>query len=227
VVQLQLVYTLLQEQQLQMERQVNLQQDSSFHQEALLVQEMAIHLFPPFIHTSELLRLAVQVHPITQSFIQTSEPPKALVRQRPETKQRFFTLHLEQHLQVEQVQRHLKKRAHSLELLQLLVMVLQHQKNCEPSLELVPHQVSLARSHHSDTEKLELGLRLVGRPLTMKHSSFIPQSEQQAEMVMALQHPLRLRLLLERQALQAKALMQHLVCTSRQELLMAQVLEIH
>jgi hypothetical protein len=58
-VQPQLVYTLHQELQLQMDSQVNLQQDSSFRQEVLLVQEMEIRLFPPFTRTSELLRLVV------------------------------------------------------------------------------------------------------------------------------------------------------------------------
>jgi hypothetical protein len=70
-----------QEQQLQMDSQVNLQRDSLFHQEVLLVQEMAIHLFLLFIHTLELLRLAVLEHQITQSFIQISEPLKVRVPQ--------------------------------------------------------------------------------------------------------------------------------------------------
>jgi hypothetical protein len=69
-VQLQLACTLLQEQQLQMERQASLQHDSSFHQEASLVQEMVIHLFRPFIRTSEQLQPLVLEHLITQSFIQ-------------------------------------------------------------------------------------------------------------------------------------------------------------
>jgi hypothetical protein len=133
------------------------------------------------------------VHQITPFYIQILELLKVLVRRLPEMKQRFFTHMSEMHLQTAVELQHQKKRALSSEQYPQLEMVLQHQKNCEPSLEMVPHQVSLARSHHSDTEKLELGLRLVGRPLTMKHSSFIPQSEPQAEMVMALQHPLRSR----------------------------------
>jgi hypothetical protein len=75
---------------------------------------------------SELHLLLGLVRQITQSFIRTSEPLKALVPQLLETKQQFFTLHLGQHLLMEQVQKHLKKRVHSLELLQLPVMVLQH-----------------------------------------------------------------------------------------------------
>jgi hypothetical protein len=80
-VQLQLVYTLLREQQPQMERQASLQFDSLFRHEVLLVQEMEIRLFPPFTRTSELLRLAVQVHPITQFSTQISEPLKVRVPQ--------------------------------------------------------------------------------------------------------------------------------------------------
>jgi hypothetical protein len=79
--QLQSVCIPHQEQQLQMERQANLQRDSLFRQEVLLVQEMAIHLFLPFTHTSELLRLVVLEHLITQSSIQTSELLKVQVLQ--------------------------------------------------------------------------------------------------------------------------------------------------
>jgi hypothetical protein len=50
VVQLQLDCTHRQEQQAGMDSRANLQQDLSFHQEVLPVLEMAIHLFPPFIH---------------------------------------------------------------------------------------------------------------------------------------------------------------------------------
>jgi hypothetical protein len=66
-----------------MDSQASLQQDSSFRQEVLLVQEMAIHLFPPFIHILELLQLVVLEHQTTQSFIQTLEPVTAqALRQR-------------------------------------------------------------------------------------------------------------------------------------------------
>jgi hypothetical protein len=62
---------------------------------------MEIHQFLNYSRISEPHLLLELVRLITQFFIQTSEPPRALVRQRPETKQRFFTLHSEQHLQVE------------------------------------------------------------------------------------------------------------------------------
>jgi hypothetical protein len=212
---------------LQQDNLLSLQMVYTHPQEQQAVLVMEIHQFLNCSPTSEQHPHQELVHQITPFYIQILELLKVLVRRLLETKQRFFTLHLEQHLLMEQVQKHLKKRVHSLELLHLLVMVLQHQKNCELSLELAPHQVNLARLYLSDTEKLELGLGLVEQPLTMKHSSFIPQSEPQAEMVMALQHPLRSRLLLEQQALQAKALMQHLVYTSHQEQQMAWALEIH
>jgi hypothetical protein len=133
------------------------------------------------------------VHQITPFYIQILELLKVLVRRLPEMKQRFFTHMSEMHLQTAVELQHQKKRALSSEQYPQLEMVLQHQKNCEPSLEAVLHQGSLARLYLSDTEKSELLLHLVERPLTMKHSSFIPQSEPQAEMVMALQHPLRSR----------------------------------
>jgi hypothetical protein len=110
-------------------------------------------------------------------------------------KQQFFILHLELHQQTEPVQKYLKKRAHSLELFQLMEAALQLQSNCTQFIELEQHQDSLGLLHHLDMEKLEPHTVMVERPLTMKHSSFIPQSEPQAEMVMALQHPLRSRLL--------------------------------
>jgi hypothetical protein len=81
VVQLQLDCTHPQEQQLQMERQASLQHDLSFHQEVLPVQEMAIHLFPPFTRILELLQLVVLEHQTTQSFIRTLEPLKVQVPQ--------------------------------------------------------------------------------------------------------------------------------------------------
>jgi hypothetical protein len=81
VVQLQLDCTHPQEQQLQMERQASLQHDLSFHQEVLPVQEMAIHLFPPFTRILELLQLVVLEHQTTQSFIRTLEPLKVRVPQ--------------------------------------------------------------------------------------------------------------------------------------------------
>jgi hypothetical protein len=81
VVQLQLVYTPLRERQPQMDSQLNLQRDLLFRQEALPVQEMAIHLFPPFMHISELLQLAVLVHQTTQFFTQTLELLKVQVPQ--------------------------------------------------------------------------------------------------------------------------------------------------
>jgi hypothetical protein len=149
-----------------------------------------------FLNCSRILELHLLlelVRQITQFFIQTSEPPKALVRQRPETKQRFFTLRLEQHLQVEQVQRHLKKRAHSLEQYLMPEMVLQRQKNCEPSLELVLHQGCLIRLHLSGTEKSEQPTGMVGRPLTMKLSASTPLQEMQAQQETALQPRLHSR----------------------------------
>jgi hypothetical protein len=113
---------------------------------------METHLFLNYSLTLEQRRALDLVHPITRFCIQISERLKVRVLLQLETKRRFFILHSEQHLPVEQVQKHLKKRAHSLELLQLLVMVLQHQKNCELSLELAPHQASPTHLHHSDTE---------------------------------------------------------------------------
>jgi hypothetical protein len=80
-VQLQLVCTPLREQQPQMDSQVNLQRDLLFRQEVLLVLEMAIHLFPLFIHTSERLQLAVLERLITQFSTQTLEPLKVQVLQ--------------------------------------------------------------------------------------------------------------------------------------------------
>jgi len=81
VVQLQLVYTPLRERQPQMDSQLNLQRDLLFRQEALLVQEMAIHLFSPYIPISGLLQLAVLVHQTTQFFTQTLELLKVQVPQ--------------------------------------------------------------------------------------------------------------------------------------------------
>jgi hypothetical protein len=80
-VQLQLDCTHHQEPQTQMDSQASLQQDSSFRQEVLLVQETEIQLFPPFIPISGLLQLVVLEHPITQFSTQTLEPLKVQVLQ--------------------------------------------------------------------------------------------------------------------------------------------------
>jgi hypothetical protein len=81
VVQLQLDCTHRQERQAGMDSRANLQHDLSFHQEVLPVQEMAIHLFPPFTRILELLQLVVLEHQTTQSFIRTLEPLKVQVPQ--------------------------------------------------------------------------------------------------------------------------------------------------
>jgi hypothetical protein len=141
--------------------------------------------------------------------------------------QQVCILHQELQQAVGLVLQHLKKKQRCSGLRQLMVSVHQHQANCVQFIELVPQSVSLIRFHHSDTENSEQPTGMVGRPPTMKHSSFIPQSEPQAEMVMALQHHLHSRPLLEQQALPVRAPKQRLAYTSRQELLMAQVLEIH
>jgi hypothetical protein len=113
---------------------------------------MEAHLFLNCSLTLEQHLHQELVRQTTQSCIRTSEPLKVRVRRRLVMKQQFFILHSEQHLLVELVHKHLKKRAHSSELLQLLLMVLQHQKNCEPSLEVVRHQDSPTHMHYSDTE---------------------------------------------------------------------------
>jgi len=140
------------------------------------------------------------VHQTTPFYIQISELLKALVRQRLVTKHLFFILHSELHLQVEQAQRVLKKKAHSLEQLPLTELALQPQMSCALFLELLQQQDNLVRFHRLDTENSELHLQAAAQQRTMKLSFFIPQSEQQAEMGLAHQANLHSRLLLEQQA---------------------------
>jgi superfamily II DNA helicase RecQ len=94
---------------------------------------------------TELARPLALVHQTTQSSTQTSEPLKALVRQQQMTKQQFFILHLGQHLQADWVQRTRKRRAHSLELFQIMEVVLQSRKNCAQFTETPQQQDSLVR----------------------------------------------------------------------------------
>jgi hypothetical protein len=183
------------EQRALLEAVPNLQQACIQHQELLLPLVLAIRQFHNSSRTSEL-HLHLETEPqITQLFIQISERHMVLVRPLLAIRQQVCIPHRGSQQAVDLVLRHLKKKQRCLGLRQLMVSVHQHQANCVQFIELVPQSVNLIRFHHSDTENSEQPMGMVGRQLTMKHSSFIPQSEPQAEMVMALQPRLRLRLL--------------------------------
>jgi hypothetical protein len=147
-----------------------------------------------------------------------------LVRLQLVMKQRFFTLRLEQHLQVEQVQRHLKKRAHSLELFQLMEAALQLQSNCTQFIELEQHQDSLGLLHHLDMEKLEPHTVMVEQLLMTKRLASIPHLVQPVEMesVQKVLHHLRLQS--EQEARPVRVQRIQLVCILHHE--MQTVLEL-
>jgi hypothetical protein len=184
---------LLLELQVRQDSLLNPQSDYIPRQEQQVVLVMEIHRYLNCSLTSEPHLHLVLEHRIMQSFTQTLEPPMALVRQQPETKQRFCIHMSETHLQtVAELQRQ-KKRALSSGQYLMPEMVLQRQKNCEPSLELVLHQGCLIRLHLSGTEKSEQPTGMVGRPLTMKLSASTPLQEMQAQQETALQVPLHSR----------------------------------
>jgi hypothetical protein len=181
------------EQLLLQDSHLSLQMVYTHHQEQQAVLVMEIHQFLNCSPISEQHPHQELVHQITLFYIQILELLKVLVRRLPEMKQRFFTHMSEMHLQTAVELQHQKKRALSSEQYPQLEMVLQHQKNCEPSLEPVLHQAYLTRLYLLDTEKSEQPMGTVALPLTMKLSVCIPRREMRAEQEMALQVRLHLR----------------------------------
>jgi hypothetical protein len=139
-------------------------------------------------------------------------------------KQQFFILHLELHQQTEPVQKYLKKRAHSLELFQLMEAALQLQSNCTQFIELEQHQDSLGLLHHLDMEKLEPHTVMVEQLLMTKRLASIPHLVQPVEMesVQKVLHHLRLQS--EQEARQVRVQRIQLVCILHHE--MQTVLEL-
>ncbi len=197
---------------------LNLQLDYIYRQERQLFLEMELLRYLNFIHISgPHLHLVLELQ-TTQSSTQTLELLMVLVLLQLVMKQQFFIRISEMHLQMEAELLHLRKRALSLELYQLMEMVLHHQNNCELSLELVLHQDSLTHLHHSDTGKSELLTEMVEPQLTTKPSAFTPLQGLQVEKEMVLQVPLRSKPLLEQQAGLVKAPIHQMAYTSLQEM---------
>jgi hypothetical protein len=134
----------------------------------LLVQEMAIHLYPHSIHISELPRVVALEVPITQSFIQTLELLKVQVQQLQETKQLVCIRQLGLLQLMGVVLQHQKKKIHYSEQHRLMEVVLQLPANCTASIGLVLHQDNLVPLQHLGTENLEEQLELAVQLLAIQ-----------------------------------------------------------
>jgi hypothetical protein len=154
--------------------------------ELLLLLELVAHQLLNYLHISEQHLVLEQEVPIIQSFIPTLEPLMEVVLQRLETKQLVCIRQLELLQLVEIVLQHQKKKIHYSELHQLMEMVLQLLANCTASTELVLHQDNLVPLQHLGTENLEEQLELAVQLLAIQRLVCIPHHVPQVVKELAL-----------------------------------------